>query len=232
LHCSSIRKPLASSLISTILVSPLYATCGGGGGGGMGGIASGDQATVYYVPWVFVEKVAAPPGDLLVYWFPTGPEDAQHSSLRTSRNLVNWSAHCVGVALVPDSNADLRQKFLIEGSQSAVVVATRQGAEIGRVAAPGGKLAVRDVEKIVAAELKTREAGHASALKNATQVEKSGDADAAAELYRQVAGDGCLFPGLAKKANKRSIAWARPVPVLPLQLYPRRMHRRPTSARG
>ena len=84
------------------------------------------------------ETAATPPGDLLVYWFPTGPEDAQHSSLRTSRNLVNWSAHCVGVALVPDSNADLRQKFLIEGSQSAVVVATRQGAEIGRVAAPGG----------------------------------------------------------------------------------------------
>ena len=211
MHCSSIRKALASSLISTILVSPLYATCGGGGGGGMGGIASGDQATVYYVPWVFVETAAAPPGDLLVYWFPTGAADAQHSPMRTSRNLVNWSAHCVGVALVPDSNADLRQKFLIEGSQPAVVVATKQGAEIGRVAGPSGKLSVRDVEKIVAAELKTRETSHGSALKSAAQMEKSGDADGAAELYRQVAGDGCLFPSLAKKAVKALDRMGKPL---------------------
>jgi tetratricopeptide (TPR) repeat protein len=115
---------------------------------------------------------------------------------------VNWSAHCVGVGLVPDSNADLRQKFLIAGSQPAVVVATKQGQEIGRVAAPEGKLTVRDVEKMVAAELKTRETSYTSALKSAAQMEKSGDADAAAELYRQVAGDGCLFPSLAKKATK------------------------------
>jgi hypothetical protein len=33
MHCSSIRKALASTLVWLILVSPLYATCGGGGGG-------------------------------------------------------------------------------------------------------------------------------------------------------------------------------------------------------
>jgi hypothetical protein len=33
MHGSSIRKALASTLVWLILVSPLYATCGGGGGG-------------------------------------------------------------------------------------------------------------------------------------------------------------------------------------------------------
>ena len=198
----SLRKALASTLVSTILVSPLYATCGGGGGGGMGGIASGEEATVYYVPWVFMDSAAAPPGDLLVFWFPTGPADAQQSPMRTSRSLTNWSAHCVGVGLVPDSNSDVRRKFSIESSQPAVVVVTRDGREIGRAGGAGGRLQVRDVEKMVAAELKSRETSHASALKNATGMEKSGDADGAAKLYQEVAADGCLFPGLAKKATK------------------------------
>jgi tetratricopeptide (TPR) repeat protein len=168
----------------------------------MGGIASGAEATVYYVPWVFMDSPAAPPGDLLVYWFPTGPADAQGSPMRTSRSLTNWAAHCVGVGLVPDSNANVRQQFLVEGSQPAAVIATKDGKEIGRVGAVKGKLSVRDVEKIVAAELKTRETSHAAALKDAATKEKSGDADGAAALYREVAGDGCLFPSLAKKAEK------------------------------
>ena len=76
----------------------------------MGGIASGAAATVYYVPWVFLETATAPPGDLLVYWFPTGPEDAKESPMRTSRSLVNWAGHCVGVGLVPDRNEGLRPR--------------------------------------------------------------------------------------------------------------------------
>ena len=100
LHGSFARRVVASTLISFVLVSPLYATCGGGGGGGMGGIASGAAATVYYVPWVFLETATPPPGDLVVYWFPTGAADAKSSPMLTSRNLTLWSGKCVGVGLV------------------------------------------------------------------------------------------------------------------------------------
>ena len=85
---------------------------------------------------------------------------------------------------------------------------------------------------MVAAELKTRETSHASALKNAAQMEKGGDADAAAELYRQVAGDGCLFPSLAKKATKALDRMGKSAPTSRPPAFPMRTHRRPTSARG
>ena len=106
---------------------------------------------------------------------------------------------------MPDSNSDVRRKFSIESSHASVVVATRDGREIGRVGGAGASLSVRDLEKMVGAELKTRGTSYNTALKNATHMEKSGDAEAAAELYRQVAGDvkrgGCPRPGCTRPAG-------------------------------
>ncbi len=123
--------------------------------------------------------------------------------MRTSRSLVNWSAHCVGVGLVPDSNADLRQKFLIEGSQPAVVVATKEGQEIGRVAAPERQaLGSRRREDGRRRAQDPRDQPRHRAQERARRWRRAATPTAAAELYRQVAGDGCLFPSLAKKAIK------------------------------
>ncbi len=210
-----IQKVLAFSFAPLLLSSPIYATCGGGGGGGMGGISSGAAATVYYVPWVFVETPQqAPLGDLLVYWFPTGPENAQGSSMRTSRNLLTWSGGCVGVGLVPDTNSELRSRFMIEPNQATAVVATQQGDEIARIGSAGDKLSVRDVEKAVSAELKERESTHKLAMKSAKRAQKGGDDDGAAVLYLEVAHDGCLFPALGRKAAKALRKMGRSAPEI------------------
>ena len=81
-----------------------------------------------------------------------------------------------------------------------MVIATKEGREIARVSAAGSKLAVRDVEKVVAAELKTREPATARA--------QGGDAEG--EERRRRGRGRALSPGrrrrcspsLAKKANK------------------------------
>ena len=108
----------------------------------------------------------------------------------------------------------LHRSFFIQPNQPTAVVATRQGAEIARIGGESGRLSVRAVENAVAAELKSRTSTYKLALKNAKKAEKSGDAEGAAELYLQVANDGCLFPGLGKKATKALRKMGRPAPEI------------------
>ena len=222
-----VRQAVVAVLICWMLTAPVYATCGGGGGGGSGGIAVGGAAAVYYVPWAFVaEAQPAPLGDLIVYWFPTGPENAERSSMRESRDLVNWSGQCVGVGLVPDSNGAVRERFEVPADEPMAVVVTRDGQEVGRVtAAAKGRLQVAQVEKIVGGQLTERSRALKGHLKSAKLRQKEGDEENAARLYGLVAEQGCLFPTMAKKATKalkkmgreapaRTARWDQPRPDL------------------
>jgi tetratricopeptide (TPR) repeat protein len=208
---------LLSVLALCVLSTPaLRATCGGGGGGGEGGFSGGgtgmETERVYRVPWkVLPPGEASPATRLILYWFPTGPEEARASSLITSRRLTLWSGECVGMGLVTSDNADLRARFHVEGGPTAVLAA-EDGSELARVEPKEGKLETSAVERAVGDALEAREDSAKAALDAAKGKAKAGDADGAAALYEQVLAERCLFPSLGKKAAKALKAMGRPVP--------------------
>ncbi len=237
------RLLLALVLLPALLAPPLAATCGGGGGGGMGGVrrgggggpggstsggfghdAPGPLGVIYQVPWNVVHSgeevpapIAAPTGapaeNLVVYWFPTSPQEAKASELQASRELTLLTARCVTLALVASDNAELRGRFP-GGKGPYVVLAGAGGKELGRVAADTGPhLKAAQVEKLVSGELKGREAALDRDLDTARDKEKHGDVDGAAALYQQVWAARCLVPGKQpKKAAEALKKLGRPVP--------------------
>jgi tetratricopeptide (TPR) repeat protein len=229
--------PLALLLLPALLAPPLAATCGGGGGGGMGGIrrgpggagdrdAPGLPGPSYQVPWHVLHGGDVPPppqgapggapaDNLVVYWFPTSPQEARASDLQSSRPLTLAMTRCVTLALVASDNAELRGQFRGSGSGPYVVLAEPGGKEIGRVAADSGPgLKVAQVEKLVTGELKNREVALDHELEAARDKEKHGDADGAAALYQQVWAARCLVPGRqSRKAAEALKKLGRPVPA-------------------
>jgi len=234
------RTLSALLLVPALTASPLAATCGGGGGGGMGGVRGGGgtggqrggftgrdlpgpQAATYQVPWNVLHNgdevpapLAAPAGapadNLVVYWFPTSQQEAKASDLQASRDLTLLTARCVTLALVASDNAELRGRF--PGTGPYVVLAEPGGKEIGRAGADkSAHLKAAQVEKLVATELKNREAALDQALDAARDKEKRGDVDGAASLYQQVWAARCLVPGkLPRKAAEALKRLGRPVP--------------------
>jgi tetratricopeptide (TPR) repeat protein len=229
----TIRPLLALVLVPALLAPPLAATCGGGGGGGMGGIrGAGDRnvpgplAASYQAPWHLVRRgeevpppagapAGAPADNLVVYWFPTSPQEAKASELQASRGLTLAAARCVTLALVTSDNSDLHGRFPGSGAGPYVVLAEPGGKEIGRVAADSGPaLKVSQVEKLVNGELKSRETALDRELDAARDKEKHGDMDGAAALYQQVWAGRCLVPGRApKKAAEALKKLGKPVPA-------------------
>ena len=227
----SLRSLFALILLPALLAPPLTATCGGGGGGGMGGMrrgattggttstaggfdrdVPGPLGAIYQVPWNVVHNgeqapapIAAPAGapadNLVVYWFPTSPQEAKASELQASRELTLLTARCVTLALVASDNAELRGRFP-GGKGPYVVLAEPGGKELGRIAADSGPhLKASQVEKLVSGELKGREAALDRQIDAARDKEKHGDVDGAAALYQQVWSARCLVPGrIPKKA--------------------------------
>ncbi len=198
-----------------LVVSPVYATCGGGGGGGTGGIAVGPQPTVYYVPWVVVEPGnPQPAGDLVLYWFPTSRDEALASNLRTSRNLTLLSARCLGVALVPGDNTELRARYQVSPDRPIAILSAKDGTEIRRIEPERKHIPAAVVEKVVQSELDQRKEAIKEALEQAKGKEKAGDTTGAAEFYTQVAEQACLFPKEGKKAAKALKKMGREVPAV------------------
>jgi tetratricopeptide (TPR) repeat protein len=218
---------------------PLAATCGGGGGGGMGGVrgpAGGadhgpfnaskgpGSSQTYSVPWNVLHQgepapppIAAPSGapvdNLVLYWFPTSPQEAKKSELQSSRDLTLATTRCVTLALVTTENAELRSRFAAAGAASYVVLADASGKEISRVGADAsGKLKASQVGKLVDGELKSREAALDHTLEEAHAKERQGDAEGAAALYQQIWSARCLVPGkLPKKAAEALKKLGHPV---------------------
>ena len=81
-----LQRLLSLLLITLLLTSQTWATCGGGGGGGMGGMSpgagTGASEQLYYVPWKLIKPEDAIKEGLIVYWFPSSTEEFQRSSLR------------------------------------------------------------------------------------------------------------------------------------------------------
>jgi tetratricopeptide (TPR) repeat protein len=233
----TLRFLLALVVLPALCALPLAATCGGGGGGGMGGMRTGggpaegvdtlgrrDVLATYQVPWAVVhngEEVPAPlaapagaPADnLVVYWFPRTQQEAKSSDLQASRELTLLTARCVTLALVASDNAELRGRFR-GGTGPYVVLAEAGGKELGRVAADSGPhLKATQVEKLVSAELRGREAALDRQLAAAHDKEGHGDVGGAVALYQQVWAARCLVPGkIPRKAAEALKKLGHPVP--------------------
>jgi tetratricopeptide (TPR) repeat protein len=188
-----------------MLVSQEWATCGGGGGGGMGGMGGGSAGMpqeTYPVPWKLIKPEDPPLAQgLAVYWFPTSQQEIEKSSLRFSRALSLYSQQCVTMGIV-DSRTALGKKLVGDEKLPVAVLAQPDGKLIGKAENKNGFLKVDQVEKLVETEMKTREDTVKHQMDAAKEKAKSGDSQAAVQLYRAVYDQKCMFPGKAKDAAK------------------------------
>jgi tetratricopeptide (TPR) repeat protein len=198
------HRVLSVVMIYVLLAPQSWATCGGGGGGGMGGMGAGGgmSTQTYQVPWKLIKPEEAPKEGLAVYWFPTGAEEVQKSSLRESRTLQLYSQQCVTMGIA-DARTPIGQKYVPDGKlPAAVLVQVSDGSMVGKVENKNGKLNVGDLEKLVEAEMKKRESAVKEKMEDAKAKAKSGDNKTAITELRQVADQKCMFPGKAKDAVK------------------------------
>ena len=188
---------LALALLSAL---PTSATCGGGGGGGNGGVMPdlGGEPRVYRVAWkVLAAGAAKPKAPLTVYWFPSSAQEARGSGLQTSRSLSLAGGRCVETALVPADNQDVRTTFKAASGGPVVVIATADGAEVGRIPASD----VNGVEKLLSKAIDDREDALEAVLDGAEKKAAS-DRNGAIADYQRVWKDRCLFPKLGRRAAK------------------------------
>jgi len=202
-----VSRLMAFLMALLLLPLPSLATCGGGGGGGMGGMrgpggGGGGDAQVYQVPWKVVKpEEALPAGSLALYWFPSSVDEFKNSSLRNSRSLSLLASQCVNM-IVSDTQAPTMQKLVGEEKLPVAVLASSDGAPIGKAQNVKGFLKVDQVEKLVESEMKQREESIKQQMKEAKEKAKAGDKEGAIPLFKSVMEQKCLFPGKAKDASK------------------------------
>jgi tetratricopeptide (TPR) repeat protein len=205
---TTIVRALAVALMLAIAAPEGWATCGGGGGGGVGGMSPGSGGgagmpeQVYYVPWkVLQANEAARTEGLVLYWFPSSPEELQRSSLRVSRELALYASQCVAMQVAGVSTPP-GQKFVADSKLPVAVLATADGKLVGKLENTNGRLNIGDVEKLLGSEMKKREDALSEQLKDGKSRAKSGDSAGAISALRTVYEQKCLFPKKAKDAAK------------------------------
>src|SRR6185369_17178651 len=112
-----------------------------------------------------------------------------------------YSAQCVTMT-VADAKTPELQKIIGDSALPVAVLATVDGSPLKKVENTGGKLKSDDVEKVVDAEMKQREAALDEQLKTGRDKAKAGDKDGAVAALKSVADEKCLFPKKAKDAVK------------------------------
>jgi tetratricopeptide (TPR) repeat protein len=195
-----LHRVLAVLMIYAVLVPQTWATCGGGGGGGMGGMGGGSGASgssqTYQVPWKLIKPEEPVKQGLAVYWFPTGADEVERSSLRESR-----TQQCVTMGIV-DARSTIGQKYVPDGKLPVALLVQADGTVVNKVENKNGKLNVGDLEKLVESEMKKRESAVKEKMEDAKSKAKSGDSKTAIAELRQVVDQKCMFPGKAKDAVK------------------------------
>jgi hypothetical protein len=164
--------------------------------------ANAGDPQVSLVPWKVLEPGAAPlKTSFVLYWIPASPAEMRHSELITSRRLTLYAGRCIGMQVVrADDSVMLVKLRAAEPLPFAVLCEGDQ--EVARVVAESGVLTANAVETMVRDAVDTREAALNSMLDQASAKTASGDKAGAIELYRRVAAQGCVFPRLAKTAQR------------------------------
>jgi tetratricopeptide (TPR) repeat protein len=200
---TTLSRSLATLLMLSFSLTPVWATCGGGGGGGTGGVAGGNSGgpapTVYNVPWKIWSVAEAPAKGLVLYWFPLTNDELKKSPMKASRILTLYSAQCVSMEIA-DYRMTEMQKILGDSKPPVAILASSDGTPIKKVENIDGKLKVDVVEKAVDGEMKQRETALDESLKSAREKIKTGDNAGAVALLKPVAQEKCLFPKKAKDA--------------------------------
>jgi len=202
---SSVRVLVVSALVVFSLAVPAArATCGGGGGGGMGGAMppnGGMSPQVYFVPWKVLNPGDEPAkGALILYWIPLSRDDIKRSDLLNSRPLTIYSSQCVGMQLIRPDDAAMIEKLGATGKVPMAILADGEGKQIAELDGPALRLSA--VEKMVRDEVDSRENALEKVLDDAKTKAGSGQKDAAADLYRKVWDQRCLFPRKGRAAQK------------------------------
>ena len=216
------KRQLASiCVIASLVVVDVLATCGGGGGGGTGGMGGGAMGAevVYQVPWKLLESAdKGAPGGLVLYWFPASANELQKSSLRNSRTLSLYASQCVTMGIA-DAGTSVGQKFLADEKLPVAILAQSDGQVVAKARGENGMLKVGQVEKLLEAEMKQREAGLKTTLSAAKDAAKRGEKDAAIAQLKTIVEQKCLFPKPAKDATnelkKLGVTALNPVPPAP-----------------
>jgi tetratricopeptide (TPR) repeat protein len=200
---SLLQRVVCLLMIYVLLVPQSWATCGGGGGGGMGGMSGGSSGSsqTYQVPWKVIKPEEPVKEGLVVYWFPTGADEVQKSSLRESRTLQLYSQQCVTMGIV-DAHTPMGEKYVPDGKLPVALLVQPDGTVVNKIENKNGRLSVGDLEKLVESEMKKRESAIKEKMEDAKSKAKSGDSQAAIAELKQVAGQKCMFPGKAKDAVK------------------------------
>ena len=127
------RRLLSLAMINVFLAAQVFATCGGGGGGGMGGMSGGtNQQQIYLVPWKLIQPTDQIKDGLSVYWFPTGADEVNRSSLRESRTLQLYAQQCVTMGLA-DVRTAMGPKYVPDGKLPVVVMVQPDGTVVGKL---------------------------------------------------------------------------------------------------
>ncbi len=157
---------------------------------------------VSFVPWKVLEPGSEPlKTPLVLYWIPTSPEEMRRSDLITSYRLTLYSSRCIGMQVVRIDDQEMLTKLSAKADTPQAIL-MQGGEEMARVAGESGALTAAVVEAMVREAIDRREVALNAALDGAAAKARDGDTDAAVELYRQVARDACLFPRLAKAAQR------------------------------
>ena len=201
---TTLSRTLATLLILSFSLTPVWATCGGGGGGGTGGVSGGNSGsgptpTVYNVPWNIWAANRAPNKGLILYWFPATEAEVKKSPMKTSRILTLYSAQCVSMEVADYGMADLKN-IIGDSKPPVAVLATPDGNAIKKIENVDGKLNVPNIEKALESEMKQREGALDDSIKSAKEKMKGGDNAGAIALLKPVAQEKCLFPKKAKSA--------------------------------
>jgi tetratricopeptide (TPR) repeat protein len=195
---------LASTIAVACLVLPQsgFATCGGGGGGGVGGMGN---AEAYYVPWrhTRTKDDLTTKDSLILYWIPVSATEFQKSPLRYSRTLTLYAGQCIAMCVIDSADSPIAKEYAAGATQPVAALVTADGSLIAKTEGSGGQLAARQVEDLVGAEYKKREAVINQKIDAAAIKAKTGDSEGAIADYRSVLEQSCLFPKRAREASRR-----------------------------
>ena len=204
---SRIRAHLFIALLTLCVGStPGFATCGGGGGGGKGGVVPNAKPTdTFRVSWKSIPPGKSLPTDagmsLLIVWFPVSLDAAAASPLQRSAELTALGARCVTHGLVTPGNQAVRKTYAISAGQETVVIASRDGKELGRIAAERAQnLSAEQVEALVRTTLKARETSLETLFAESVKKQTAGDIKGSIEDLKTIWAERCLFTPLGKRA--------------------------------
>ena len=174
-----------------------------------GGLPAAGERMVF-VPWkVLARGVVAPATQgLTLYWIPASGEEMRRSELIMSRALASYAGKCVAMHVIRADDQE-RMATLGVGDEIPVAILADSERQLARVYKRSGALRAFDVETMLRLELERREAAAESMLDSAKRHASAGEWSAAAAAYELVAGQKCVFPRLARSAQ-RALSKIRP----------------------